>query len=72
MDLEQFLSQQHMLTPEQVADLETNGQLPLIEEFHGTYGLQVIRAVSQGGGWGNDNGHRALANNSAVYEEKPS
>lgn len=54
MDLEQFLSQQHMLTPEQVADLETNGQLPLIEEFHGTYGLQVIRAVKQSSGWGND------------------
>ena len=54
MDVEQFLSQQHMLTPEQVADLETNGQLPLIEEFHGTYGLQVIRAVRQSRTWGND------------------
>ena len=36
MNTEDYLSQQHMLTPEQVADLETNGHLPLIEEFHGT------------------------------------
>jgi len=54
MNTEDYLSQQHMLTPEQVADLENNGHLPLIEEFHGTYGLQVIRAVKQSRSWGND------------------
>jgi len=54
MDVEQFLSNQHMLTPEQVEDLKSNGQLPLIEEFHGTYGLEVIRAVWQSTNWGND------------------
>ena len=52
MDVEQFLSKQHMLTPEQVEDLKSNGQLPLIEEFHGTYGLEVIRAVWQSRSWG--------------------
>jgi hypothetical protein len=54
MDVEKFLSDEHMLTPEQVSDLQTNGQLPLIEEFNGTYGLEVIRAVHQSDSWGNE------------------
>jgi hypothetical protein len=54
MDVEKFLSDEHMLTPKLVSDLQTNGQLPLIEEFNGTYGLEVIRAVHQSDSWGND------------------
>tara|TARA_R110002126_G_scaffold17190_1_gene67535 strand:- start:3 stop:1028 length:1026 start_codon:yes stop_codon:yes gene_type:complete len=54
MDVEKFLSDEHMLTPELVSDLQTNGQLPLIEEFNGTYGLEVIRAVHQSDSWGNE------------------
>ena len=56
MELNQeILSQEHMLSEAEVKDLQSNGSLPLVEEMHGIYGLQVIRKTYQNiGSWGND------------------
>jgi hypothetical protein len=56
MELNQeYLSKEHMLSETEVRELELDGSFPLVEEVHGTYGLQVIRKTYQTfGSWSND------------------
>jgi len=52
---QELLSQEHMLSQQEVSELETGICHTLVEEMHGTYGLQVIRKAYQNrSAWGND------------------
>lgn len=52
---EEILSQEHMLSQQEISELETSDCHTLVEEMHGTYGLQVIRrAYTSRTGWGHD------------------